>query len=99
MQSDPFVNAVESMNPAAVPDVLAEDVSFRSPVVFTAYEGREAVGLILTEGAMKVFEDFATPTASSRGDSAALISRRRSATASSRGSTCCASTTRGRSAS
>jgi hypothetical protein len=73
VKSDAFVNAVESMNTAAVPDVLAEDVSFRSPVVFKAYEGREVVGLILTEGAMKVFSDFRYTDRFEDGDSAALI--------------------------
>jgi hypothetical protein len=73
MRSDAFVNAVESMNPDAVPDVLAEDVAFRSPVVFKAYEGRDVVGLILTEGAMKVFSDFRYTDRFEDGDSAALI--------------------------
>ena len=58
MKSDAFMNAVKAMDGAAVPDVLADDVVFRSPVVFKPYEGREVVGLILTEGAMKVFSDF-----------------------------------------
>jgi hypothetical protein len=40
-----------------VADVLAEDVVFRSPAVFKAYEGREAVlGLLTLVG--QVFEDF-----------------------------------------
>ena len=37
--------------------LLAEDVVFRSPVVFKPYEGREAVGTILRTVA-EVFEDF-----------------------------------------
>ena len=73
MRSDAFVNAVESMDTAAVPDVLAEDVAFRSPVVFKAYEGRDVVGLILTEGAMKVFSDFRYTDRFEEGDAAALI--------------------------
>lgn len=73
MQSDAFVNAVESGDTQAVPDVLAADVAFRSPVVFKAYEGRDVVGLILTEGAMKVFSDFRYTNRFEEGDSAALI--------------------------
>jgi SnoaL-like domain len=73
MRSDAFVNAVESMDTEAVPDALAEDVAFRSPVVFKAYEGRDVVGLILTEGAMKVFSDFRYTDRFEDGDTAALI--------------------------
>jgi len=73
MLSDAFVTAVESMDAAAVPDVLAEDVAFRSPVVFRAYQGRDVVGLILTEGAMKVFSDFRYTDRFEDGDAAALI--------------------------
>ena len=73
MKSDPFVNAVESGDRSAVPDVLAEDVVFRSPVVFRPYEGRAAVGVVLTEGAMNVFEDFRYTDRFESGDSAALI--------------------------
>jgi hypothetical protein len=73
MKSDAFVNAVESMDKEAAPGVLAEDVVFRSPVVFAPYEGREVVGLILTEGAMNVFEDFRYTDRFEDGDAAALI--------------------------
>ena len=34
------MNAVQAMDAEAVPDVLAENVVFRSPVVFKPYEGR-----------------------------------------------------------
>jgi hypothetical protein len=73
MRSDAFVNAVESMDRSAVPDVLAEDVVFHSPVVFRPYEGRDAVAAVLTEGAMNVFEDFRYIDRFESGDSAALI--------------------------
>lgn len=73
MKSDAFVNAVESMNSDAVPDVLAEDVTFNSPVVFKPYAGRDIVGLILTEGAMKVFSDFRYTDRFEQGDSAVLV--------------------------
>lgn len=38
-------------------EALADDVTFRSPVVFKPYEGREAVGQLLSLVA-QVFEDF-----------------------------------------
>jgi hypothetical protein len=73
VKSDAFVNAVESMNPGAVPEVLAEDITFNSPVVFKPYSGREVVGLILTEGAMKVFSDFRYTDRFEQDDAAVLI--------------------------
>ena len=73
MKSDAFVNAVEAMNPGAVPDALAEDITFNSPVVFKPYQGRDVVGLILTEGAMKVFEGFRYTDRFEQDDSAVLV--------------------------
>jgi hypothetical protein len=73
VKSDAFMNAVKAMDSDAVPEVLAENVTFRSPVVFKPYEGREVVGLILTEGAMKVFEDFSYTDRFENDDEAALI--------------------------
>ena len=58
MLHDAFVSAIHARDADAVKAALAEDVRFLSPVVFKAYEGRDVVGLILTEGAMKVFENF-----------------------------------------
>jgi SnoaL-like domain len=58
VKSDAFRAAVEAEDPEALTETLAEDVVFRSPVVFRAYEGKPVVSMILTEGAMKVFEDF-----------------------------------------
>jgi hypothetical protein len=58
VKSDAFRAAVEAEDPEALTETLAEDVVFRSPVVFRAYEGRPVVSTILIEGAMKVFEDF-----------------------------------------
>jgi hypothetical protein len=55
---DPFVAAIHARDGEAVRATLAEDVRFLSPVVFRPYEGRDVVGTILAEGAMKVFEDF-----------------------------------------
>jgi hypothetical protein len=58
MLHDRFVDAVHAADGDAIRETLADDVRFFSPVVFKAYEGRDVVGTILAEGAMKVFEDF-----------------------------------------
>ncbi len=42
-----FRAAVESKDFARVVEVLADDVHFRSPVVFAPYNGRESVGALL----------------------------------------------------
>jgi hypothetical protein len=73
VKSDAFVDAVEAMDRDAIPDLLAEDVVFRSPVVFKPYEGREHVAAVLAEGAMNVFADFRYTDRFEEGDSAALI--------------------------
>ena len=54
---NPFRAAVEAGDFDAVPGLLAEDVVFRSPVVFKPYEGREAVAALLA-AVQLVFEDF-----------------------------------------
>jgi hypothetical protein len=43
----PFRTAVESKDFTALEETLAEDVHFRSPVVFAPYDGRDAVGALL----------------------------------------------------
>ncbi len=58
MKSDAFTVAVERQDPERLRESLAEEVTFLSPIVFRAYEGREVVATILTEGAMKVFSSF-----------------------------------------
>jgi hypothetical protein len=73
MKGDSFRAAVEAEDPEALTACLAEDVVFRSPVVFKEYRGKAVVGTILTEGAMKVFEDFRYVEQFESGDSAALI--------------------------
>ena len=77
MKSDAFRAAVEAEDPDALTRVLAEDVVFRSPVVFKAYEGRSLVSTILVEGAMNVFEDFRYTDQLEDGDVAALIFKAR----------------------
>jgi ketosteroid isomerase-like protein len=53
----PFRAAVEARDMDAAVALLADDVVFRSPVVFTPYQGREAVRPIL-HAVSRVFEDF-----------------------------------------
>ena len=53
----PFRAAIEAHDIAAAVDLLDDDVVFRSPVVFTPYRGRLAVGQILHLVA-DVFEDL-----------------------------------------
>src|SRR5256886_16225802 len=47
MLSAPFRAAVENGNIEQVPELLHEDVTFRSPVLFKPYEGREKVLKVL----------------------------------------------------
>ena len=53
----PFRLAIEARDIDAAVTLLREDVVFRSPVVFTPYQGRESLRRIL-EAVMTVFEDF-----------------------------------------
>ena len=53
----PFRTAIEARDIDAAVALLAEDVVFRSPVVFKPYSGREAVRPIL-QAVIQVFEDF-----------------------------------------
>jgi len=53
----PFRRAVEARDADALVELLAEDVVFRSPVVFRPYVGRDAVAPVL-RAALEVFEDF-----------------------------------------
>jgi SnoaL-like domain len=53
----PFRVAVEAQDFDAIPGLLAQDVVFRSPVVFKPYHGRDTVGAILA-AVSRVFEDF-----------------------------------------
>jgi hypothetical protein len=71
MQSDRFRAAAESKDFSAIDDLFAEDVVFRSPVVYKPYEGREAVAMLLGAVA-QVFEDFRYTDQVETGDAAAL---------------------------
>ena len=71
MKSDSFRQAAETKDFSAIDELFAEEVVFRSPVVFKPYEGREAVAMLL--GAVsQVFEDFRYTDQVETGDAAAL---------------------------
>jgi hypothetical protein len=53
----PFRAAIEDRDIDRAVDLLADDVVFRSPVVFKPYHGREAVEPLIRAVA-EVFEDF-----------------------------------------
>ncbi len=53
----PFRAAVETRDLDALRALLAEDIVFRSPVVFKPYHGRETVAMLLS-AVSRVFEDF-----------------------------------------
>ena len=57
MPGHAFRAAVERADLEAAVALLAEDVVFRSPIVFKPYHGREAVAQLLRAVA-RVFEDF-----------------------------------------
>jgi SnoaL-like domain len=71
-----FERAVNAKDLAALTDLLAPDVAFRSPVVYRAYEGREAVSAVLGAAA-RVFEDFEYVQRFESDDRAALIFKAR----------------------
>jgi hypothetical protein len=76
MLSDPFKSAIESWDREALAAALAEDVVFRSPVVFKPYEGREAT-LAVLDAVSRVFEDFTYLDRLEGESTAALIFRAR----------------------
>jgi hypothetical protein len=71
MKSDRFRAAAEAKDFAALDDLFAEDVVFRSPVVYKPYEGRDAVAMLLG-AVVQVFEDFHYTDQVETGDAAAL---------------------------
>jgi SnoaL-like protein len=57
MSRQAFREAVEAHDIEAAIEQLADDVVFRSPVVFKPYEGKDAVAVLL-RAVSQVFEDF-----------------------------------------
>src|SRR3954470_5834186 len=72
MQSDRFRAAAEAKDFTAIDELFAEDVVFRSPVVFKPYEGRDALSVLLSAG-VEVFEDFRYTDQVEAGDVATLV--------------------------
>jgi ketosteroid isomerase-like protein len=62
---------IESGDSRALPEMLAEDVVFRSPFAFTPYRGRRTVAALL-QTVIQVFRDFRYHREFVAGDSAAL---------------------------
>jgi hypothetical protein len=72
MKSDQFRQAAEAKDFSAIDELFADDVVFRSPVVYKPYEGRDAVAMLL--GAVsQVFEDFRYTDQVETDDGAALM--------------------------
>jgi hypothetical protein len=71
MKSDRFRTAAESKDFSAIDDLFAEEVVFRSPVVYKPYEGRDAVAMLLG-AVVQVFEDFRYTDQVETDDAAAL---------------------------
>jgi len=76
MRSDAFRQAAEAKDFSAVDELFSEDVTFRSPVVFKPYEGRDAL-VALLGAVVRVFEDFRYVDQIETGDSAALVFKAR----------------------
>jgi hypothetical protein len=71
MKSDLFRAAAESKDFSAIDELFAENLTFKSPVVFKPYEGRDAVAMILA-AVVQVFEDFRYTDQVEMGETAAL---------------------------
>ena len=71
MKSDRFRAAAESKDFSAIDELFAEEVRFRSPVVFKPYQGRDAVAMILG-AVVQVFEDFRYTDQVETGETATL---------------------------
>ena len=72
MAESAFRAAVESKQLDKMLASLAPDVTFRSPVVYKPYEGREATGQILA-AVVDVFESFRYTAEVSEGDREVLL--------------------------
>src|SRR6185503_2134371 len=72
MRSDAFRAAAEAKDFSAAQELFAEDVVFRSPVVFKPYEGRDAL-LVLLGAVVRVFDDFRYVEQVETGDTAVLM--------------------------
>jgi hypothetical protein len=71
LRSDAFRAAAEAKDFAQAEDLFADDATFRSPMVFKPYEGRETIKVILG-AVVQVFEDFRYIAHVETGDTAVL---------------------------
>jgi len=76
MGAGDFRRAVENQNLDAAIAELAPGVTFRSPVVFKPYEGRDMVAVLL-RAVFEVFEDFRYEAEVASGDREVLMFRAR----------------------
>lgn len=72
MRSDAFRAAAEAKDFNAAQDLFTDDVTFRSPVVYKPYEGRDAL-MVLLGAVAQVFEDFRYVEHVESGDAAVLM--------------------------
>ena len=72
MRSEAFRRAAEAKDFSQASELFAEDVVFKSPVVFKPYEGREAVAILLG-AVVQVFKDFRYIEHVETGDTAVLM--------------------------
>src|SRR5688500_16814147 len=72
MRSDAFRKAAEAKDFAAGAELFSENVTFKSPVVFKAYEGRDALSVVLG-AVVQVFADFRYVEQVEEGDTAILM--------------------------
>ena len=72
MRSDAFRAAAEAKDFSAVDELFTEEVTFRSPVVYKPYEGRDAL-LMLLSAVVQVFENFRYTGQVEHGDTATLL--------------------------
>ncbi len=76
MGAGDFRRAVENQDLDAAIAELAPNVTFRSPVVFKPYEGRDMVAVLL-RAVFEVFEDFRYEAEVASGDREVLMFRAR----------------------
>lgn len=72
MKSDAFRAAAEAKDFGRIDELATEDVRFNSPVVYTPYEGRDALRVLLG-AVVQVFEDFRYTGQIEDGDMAMLM--------------------------
>ena len=71
MRSDRFRRAAEAKDFSQVEELFTDDVTFKSPVVFKPYRGRDSVAMLLA-AVIQVFEDFRYTDQTETGGTATL---------------------------